>query len=226
MRRDRAEVASRRAREGVPRRSTAASQRSPGGGGGPPASSAGRGVPCGRGARSVIGLGVAPEVSEGRPARSSGEALGRGRSRRSASRRRSVGRGQWRRTARLAREMSQDRVDGASVLDAGEDPKPPAADRAGLDVDAEHAPQASGPAARGERGGGARRLVALGGRCLQRAGSASCRGDASAKMAVRCEHAVKAREVHARPGHEGCQAGKEVERLEHDLGGAVASRGP
>ena len=32
-------------------------------------------------------------------------------------------------------------------------------------------------------------------------------------MAVRCEHAVKAREVHARPGHERGQAGEEVERL-------------
>ena len=46
--------------------------------------------------------------------------------------------------------MGQDRVDEPTVLDAGDDPKPPAAVDAGLDVDAEDTFEAPRPAARGE----------------------------------------------------------------------------
>ena len=81
------------------------------------------------------------------------------------------------------RKVSQDRVDGASVLDAGEDPKSPAAGGAGLDVDAEHTPKASGPAARDESAGTGRWLVAVVARVLGAAGPALGRDDASAQAA-------------------------------------------
>ena len=71
-----------------------------------------------------------------------------------------------------AREVSQDRIDGLAVLDTGEEAKPPAAGRAGCDIDAEHAPQASGPAARDESAGAGGWLVAVGPLALGTAGPA------------------------------------------------------
>ena len=57
------------------------------------------------------------------------------------------------------------------------------------------------------------------------AASAPRRGDAGAQAAVEREQAVEPSKVHARSGHEGGQAGEEVERVEHDVGGAVAPGG-
>ena len=116
---------------------------------------------AGRRARAVIGPGVAPK-GEGwgnRPGESSDVAMPRCRWGRSAPRRGSVREGERFGAGAPGRQVSQDRVDGLSVLDAGEDPKPCAAGGAGLDVDAEHASESPCPAARGERGGD-------GGRCV------------------------------------------------------------
>jgi hypothetical protein len=124
------------------------------------------------------------------------------------------------------------------VFDAGDDFHRPAAVVTGFDVDVEDMLQALRPAhGRVSRGGRPVRFLGCLGNCSLR-GSSSCihavvvRAPAAlarcylrTQVAVRCKHAVITREVHARRGHQGGQAGDEVQGLEEDVGGAVAVRG-
>lgn len=138
--------------------------------------------------------------------------------------------------------VRENRLDHLTILDAGDDPKRPAAGPAALNVAAVDASQTlclhalQGAAIRAAPPGLARfRLhltVGIAALALA-AGTASGGRHAHPKgvkaqvSTVGSKHAVEAREVHARLPNEGCETSDEVQRrkaapFEHDVGGAVA----
>ncbi len=117
--------------------------------------------------------------------------------------------------------MREDRLDHHRIFDARNDAHRAAAGRAGLNVDAEHALEALGPA----------HCAAPLGRCscigLGRTRPAFAPpgpGDQCAVRTVGCELTVVASEVHPWPGHQRGQARQKIQRLEHNVGGAVVVR--
>ena len=50
------------------------------------------------------------------------------------------------------------------------------------------------------------------------------RYDAFAVFEVGCEDAVKSRQIQPGSGHQGGESGDEVERFQHDMGGAIPKR--
>ena len=119
--------------------------------------------------------------------------------------------------------MHEDRLDQRWILNAGDDPDGTAARPTGLDIDVEHALQALRP-----RHGG----VTLGWRlvlCVIRraavvASTPFRRRHERPVPAVRCEHAVEARQVDPGLWDQGGQSSNEVQRLEDDMCSAIVVR--
>ena len=129
-------------------------------------------------------------------------------------------RARWRMVGGLL-QVREDALDEGGVLDAGDHREPPAAAAAVLEVDGEHAFESLRPT-HGEVPGGRlldRACVAV------RALAAAGRGDRGAQRRRRGEHAVVPGQVHPRHGHQDGETGEEVQRLEQDVGGAVAVGG-
>ena len=112
-------------------------------------------------------------------------------------------------------------VNHCRILDAGDDFDGTPALTAGFDVDVEHPFEALCPS---------HGCMAFG-RCLLRTGCLRLvapappgRRHLGAVGAVGGKHAVVAGEIDSRPRHQGGQAGDEVQRLEDNVGGAVAIR--
>ena len=116
------------------------------------------------------------------------------------------------RRGRFRIQVREDRRDHHRVFDAGNDAHRPAAGRAGVNVDPEHAPQAlrlghCGPVL-------ARRfVVGLGPRLSCCAPAPPGLGHQCPVGAVGRENAVVAGQIHPRPGHQRAQPREQIQRL-------------
>ncbi|MCP5472343.1 MAG: MBL fold metallo-hydrolase [Sinobacteraceae bacterium] len=109
------------------------------------------------------------------------------------------------------------------LFDAGNHLELPAAARTGLDVDPEHPLQALGPVHRhmAGRGGLVGALLRL---RLAPPLAPMRRRDGCAQPTVRCEHTVVPGQVHPRRRHQCREPCDEIQRLQHNVRGAVAVR--
>ena len=115
-------------------------------------------------------------------------------------------------------QMIQNPFPDHRVLDAGDDLHGATAMVAGLDVDSEYPFKALGPGHGGAALGGG---LGFGRDSVTAPG----RRDLLSQMTVGREEPMEAGQIHAWFGHQSGQPGNEVERLENDVGGAVAVRG-
>ena len=118
-------------------------------------------------------------------------------------------------------QVGEDLLDDLGILDARNDPHCSAADRTGLDVDAENPLEALRPSHRGATFRLCRRLR-IRGRGTLTAPAPLGRRHPRAVFAVRCKHPMKASEVDPRLGHQGRQPCDEIQRLKDDVGRTVA----
>ena len=131
----------------------------------------------------------------------------------------------------LAPKVTQDPVNDLGLLDAGDDPHRTTALLTDLDINLEHTLESFCPG-HGKVRSHSDREGALGYATLLRFGfghrrntgdmlTASCRRYLCTKVAVGCEYAMVAREVDAWSWNKRRKPGNEIERLEHNMRGAI-----
>ena len=121
----------------------------------------------------------------------------------------------------LVVQMGQYLVDDDLIFDASDDLYGAATAGAGFHVDIEHALEALRPGHRGVTFDGRFGLTIV---VASRAFAATCGSDLGTPVMIGSQHTVVANQVDAGPWYQGGEACDKVNRLEHDLGGAIAIR--